>query len=223
MQNVSAQYPRGANLVKNRLWIMSSKAEFTRHSLSRLGEEAAQLDIDLSIYRPDELTWEFRDSGQLCVFDTELRSLPLPQVLFTKMGSSTMNHRCRDLMLACESTGRIKVVNSTQTYRMLGDKWSTFQNAKVADLPVAHSLFVDTVESFDQAVTSLGLPFVLKDPFGARGEAVNLIETRLQVEEFRERVLRGDRKFIAQEYLSDSHGRDIRILVVGSRIVGAIE
>ncbi len=75
-----------------------------------------------------------------------------------------------------------------------------------------------TQREFMQTVLDeLGLPFVAKECFGSFGKQVYLIHS---MEEFDQLLERSDYKpLLFQEYIKTSHGRDIRIHVVG----GAVE
>ncbi len=70
------------------------------------------------------------------------------------------------------------------------------------------------------AASALGLPMVIKECFGSFGAQVYLVKTE---EEAVEKVknLAGT-PFLMQEYVTSSHGRDLRLQVVGNRVVAAM-
>ncbi|MDQ0429917.1 ribosomal protein S6--L-glutamate ligase/gamma-F420-2:alpha-L-glutamate ligase [Planomicrobium stackebrandtii] len=73
---------------------------------------------------------------------------------------------------------------------------------------------------FEEVIERLGLPMIIKEGHGSFGMKVYLIETE---EQFYEKVdsLRGI-DFVFQEFVASSRGRDIRINIVGERIVAAM-
>lgn len=73
---------------------------------------------------------------------------------------------------------------------------------------------------FERVIDRLGLPMVIKEGHGSFGMKVYLIETE---EQFYEKVdsLRGI-DFVFQEFIAFSRGRDIRVNIVGGRIVAAM-
>ena len=73
---------------------------------------------------------------------------------------------------------------------------------------------------FDEAEKLLGYPMVLKESYGSFGAQVYLANNRHEGEEIIKKI--GHRDFILQEYIKDSHGEDIRINVVGGRVVASI-
>ncbi|MCR5303177.1 MAG: RimK family alpha-L-glutamate ligase [Lachnospiraceae bacterium] len=67
---------------------------------------------------------------------------------------------------------------------------------------------------------SLGYPYVIKEEFGSFGLNVSLVKNR---EEAAERVEKmGFRTFVAQEYIEESAGHDLRCYVVGDRVVASM-
>ncbi|MDN3426949.1 RimK family alpha-L-glutamate ligase [Microbacterium sp. APC 3898] len=73
---------------------------------------------------------------------------------------------------------------------------------------------------FERVIDRLGLPMVIKEGHGSFGMKVYLIETE---EQFYEKVdsLRGI-DFVFQEFIASSRGRDIRVNIVGGRILAAM-
>lgn len=73
---------------------------------------------------------------------------------------------------------------------------------------------------FERVIGELGFPMIIKEGHGSFGMKVYLIETEA---EFYEKVesLRGI-DFVFQEFIASSHGRDIRVNVVGGKIVAAM-
>ncbi|WP_223638268.1 RimK family alpha-L-glutamate ligase [Planococcus sp. 4-30] len=73
---------------------------------------------------------------------------------------------------------------------------------------------------FEEIIDRLKLPMIIKEGHGSFGMKVYLIETE---EQFYEKVdsLRGI-DFVFQEFIATSRGRDIRVNIVGGRIVAAM-
>lgn len=73
---------------------------------------------------------------------------------------------------------------------------------------------------FEKVLERFGLPMIIKEGHGSFGMKVYLIETE---EQFYEKVeaLRGI-DFVFQEFVESSRGRDIRVNIVGGKIVAAM-
>lgn len=67
----------------------------------------------------------------------------------------------------------------------------------------------------------LGSKIILKESYGSFGMQVYLINRK---EELQSKLIEmGNRSFILQEYIDTSFGKDIRVNIVGDRIIGAME
>lgn len=76
-------------------------------------------------------------------------------------------------------------------------------------------------EYFDRIFSELGERIILKEAYGSFGMQVYQINSK---EELQSRLIElGNRAFIMQEYIDTSFGRDIRVNIIGDKIVGAME
>ncbi len=75
-------------------------------------------------------------------------------------------------------------------------------------------------ESVDKVVRSLGLPVVVKECFGSMGKGVRLARSREELKKAMEDVKLVPHLF--QEFVSSSSGRDLRVIVVGGKALGAM-
>lgn len=71
-----------------------------------------------------------------------------------------------------------------------------------------------------EAISILGLPMVIKECFGSFGAQVHLCHTEQEAEE-KARELAG-RPFIMQSFIAESFGKDLRLQVVGNRVIAAM-
>lgn len=66
----------------------------------------------------------------------------------------------------------------------------------------------------------LGYPYIIKERFGSFGMQVYLVKNALEAQDCIKKI--GDVPFLAQEYIKFSHGRDIRINMVGEKAVASM-
>ena len=137
----------------------------------------------------------------------------------------------KDVKLAkyLESIG-IKVFNSSESIRLCDDKSLTylslnnlgFKQPKTVFSPLIyyHNLAEDD-EYIDFILSHFSFPFVFKECFGSFGQQVYLINSK---EELIDRIKKCDVwPFVIQEFIKESKGRDLRIYVVGDKVVGAMK
>ncbi len=70
------------------------------------------------------------------------------------------------------------------------------------------------------AEEKLGFPMVVKEAFGSFGQQVYLAQDGVQLRSIVEKI--GAKPFLMQEFILSSKGRDLRINVVGGKVVGAM-
>ncbi|WP_284139731.1 MULTISPECIES: RimK family alpha-L-glutamate ligase [unclassified Virgibacillus] len=124
----------------------------------------------------------------------------------------------------------IRVFNRAQTIAMSDDKIATYQALASKNLPIPKTIIApkaflqhDAKAFFklDTIVQQLGFPMVVKEAFGSFGEQVYLIESMRALEQITEQLQ--TIPFVFQEFISTSYGKDIRLQVVGNRVVAAMK
>lgn len=122
-----------------------------------------------------------------------------------------------------ESAG-VTVLNSAEATRVSGDKWHTSAAVVRHGLPTPRTALAMTPEAALDALDQLGYPAVIKPLVGSWGRLV----TRLSDRETAAAVLEHlaalpspqSHVLYLQEYVPGA-GRDLRVLVVGGRAIGA--
>ena len=71
-----------------------------------------------------------------------------------------------------------------------------------------------------KSIELLGLPLIIKEAYGSFGKQVYLATSYEEAE----KIVAGlnGKEFLMQEYIRSSHGRDVRVNVVGSKVVSAM-
>lgn len=73
----------------------------------------------------------------------------------------------------------------------------------------------------ENAARVLGLPMIIKESYGSFGQQVYLANTLNEAENIVSGL--GHKDFVMQQFISESSGRDVRVNVVGGRVVSAME
>lgn len=123
----------------------------------------------------------------------------------------------------------IRVFNSASAIEISDDKIATYQVLTKYNFPIPKTIIAPKIfyqpEVLDQRYLNrvketLGFPLVIKEAFGSFGEQVYLVNN---YEEMVHKVnkLHG-RPYVFQEYIQTSYGKDIRLHVVGDRVVASM-
>lgn len=137
----------------------------------------------------------------------------------------------KDIKLAGALEGLgLPVFNSAEAIARCDDKALTFlelvrhKDIKMPKTIIAPKKFhADGLicrQLLGQVRDALGYPCVVKECLGSFGQQVYLAEDEDQLAELMKSI--GDRGYMIQEYIESSKGHDIRVQVVGGRVVAAM-
>ena len=119
--------------------------------------------------------------------------------------------------------GGVLTSNSSLGVSQSRDKLRCHQllSRKGVDMPITG--FAHNIHDIDAILDSVGgTPAILKLLEGSQGKGVVLAETRRSAESIIAAFRKLDANFLVQEYIEEAGGSDIRALVVGKTVVGAM-
>lgn len=73
----------------------------------------------------------------------------------------------------------------------------------------------------DYLINTLGLPMVVKESYGSLGKEVYLVKTKKELEELSNKLIY--KPHLYQEFIQESSGRDIRVIVIGGKVIASME
>ena len=121
------------------------------------------------------------------------------------------------------------VFNSAHAIEVCDSKALTYLSLVGSDVAMPDTLLVPLSfeppswksESFpDRAIEQLGLPLIAKESIGSFGEQVHLVDSREKLVSVLDSF--GTRPAILQRFVASSFGRDVRLQVVGNRVVASL-
>jgi ribosomal protein S6--L-glutamate ligase len=114
-------------------------------------------------------------------------------------------------------------LNSAQAILTSRDKLRAFQILSAHEIAFPPTAFVRDRESARSALSQVGgAPVIIKLTEGSQGAGVILADTKKSAESIIEAFLVARQDVIVQKFVSESRGRDLRVLVVGGRVVAAM-
>ena len=103
------------------------------------------------------------------------------------------------------------------------DKLRAMQLLTKKDIDVPITVCARTPKDLDLMLELVGgTPVIVKLQQGTQGIGVMIAETRQAVSSLLETLWGMGQEIIVQQYIAESKGRDVRALVVGDRVVGAV-
>ncbi len=103
------------------------------------------------------------------------------------------------------------------------DKWTCFQMLVKHNIPVPRTLYTSYFNFEEQLETFGDRPVIIKLLEGTHGEGVILTESRRNALATIETLNAAGVKFLLQEYIEESKGADIRVIVVDDIVVASMK
>ncbi|MBF8984891.1 RimK family alpha-L-glutamate ligase [Lutibacter sp. B2] len=207
-------------------WIIYSENETEivseRHEVNRFLEEAEAKGIQLRVLTPEQIdlfvTSQNRKSILVCGETTKLPDFVLP-----RMGAGT-TYFALAVIRHLERLG-VPCINSSHPIEIVKDKLYTQQILAENNFPVPKTMLAKFPINVDLIEKNIGFPAVIKTLYGTQGKGVFLSNTKKSFKDLMQLVEITNSKvnIIIQEFIKDSYGRDLRVLVVGGRAIACME
>ena len=162
------------------------------------------------------------DTEGLKLPGTDDVSLPLPDVVIPRQGA-LIGTFSLTLTSHFEALG-IPLVNDVQSIILASNQFLTLQHLATSGVAVPDSFFISSLNDVRKAVSSLGgYPVIAKEINGRQGQGVSLLACENDAKRVAEPILGSGAGMIVQRFIPVKGRRDIRVLVIGGEIVGAME
>ncbi len=148
--------------------------------------------------------------------------LKVPDFVIPRMGAVTP-YRLLAVLRELERQG-VHALNGADGVATAMDKFRTQQLLVREGIPTPRSLLISDLDDIERVEKELGYPLILKGITGSKGNGICLCEDRGRLDDYMELV--GDSKemkLIAQEFMTDSYGRDLRVFVIGGEVVACMK
>ncbi|MBL4660477.1 MAG: RimK family alpha-L-glutamate ligase [Alcanivoracaceae bacterium] len=118
----------------------------------------------------------------------------------------------------------IPTMVTSQALLKARDKLHCLQALTCEDVGMPKTYFTHYFYNTDEIITAVGgYPFVIKQLESTQGHGVFLVKDRKHASEIINAHLSANKKFIIQEFVTESKGADIRAFVVGNKVVAAMK
>lgn len=189
------------------------------HPNQRLIEAAAQQGHRATLIHPYRV-WPCLEGGKPYLIDHH--KMQSPDVVLPRQGA-TVGDSSLNLIRQFSLMG-IPVVNDFDAIRLARNKFLTLMNLAADRIPVPDTVFVNSSAGFNNAVNRLGgVPVVVKQVSSRQGEGVILVDSDRSVQSVSRDHLDKRSGLLVQRFIHPAGRRDLRVLIVGGKTVGAIE
>ena len=188
----------------------------------RFQEAAAAMGIALDVLHPHSFDLIVGAENDWSVKYQD-RMMERPDFILCRTGAET-DYFTLALLRHFERRG-VRLINGPAAIELVSDKLHTLQELNRAGLPIPRTVLGKFPMDTALIERELGFPLIVKTLKGTRGAGVLKCEDRSQFEDLTGLLESAEAQadFILQHYVRASHGRDVRVLVVGGRVVAAME
>jgi gamma-F420-2:alpha-L-glutamate ligase len=204
-----------------KLWMLGNRLTAETYERDRFIEEADKSDVNFNLVFADEIDLIVsRDDRKSIRFRNDIVSLP--DCVLARTGSATGYFNLS--VLRQFERLNVPTLPNSNSIEQSKDKMYANQILAQAGLPIPKTMLTRFPCKAELVEKVVGFPCVLKVVTGSHGKGVYLCENAKQFEDLSELVSSIDFKasMIVQEYVQHSEGRDLRVIVIGGRVVGAM-
>lgn len=199
--------------------ILKKKTRNLRYETDRLiqegnGDVELVLHPDIDILVDNEGRKSLRKKGKF---------VDLPDIVIPRTGSGT-GYFGFSVLRHLEKLG-IPLVNGSLAIECTKDKLWSSQIFAEHNLPTPKTLLVKQPIDAKLVQNEIGFPAVIKIFAGSYGKGVHLVQNKNEFTDFTDFIynIKSDEAMIVQEYINSKPGEDLRVYVVGDKVLGAMK
>ena len=205
----------------SKIWILSKGDKF-EYENARLIESFANKGFEAITVEPSffdiivnkDIKQGLKYNGQ---------PIELPNLLLVRFGAGISKFMLA-LIRQLEKSGVI-CINESDPIERVKDKLQTSQILSHHGIAIPNTMMVKFPVDASVVDGEIGFPCVVKIVTGSFGEGVYLCERKKDFSKLMEFIdtLGTNKTLIVQEYMGDRPGEDLRVLVIGGKVVGAMK
>ena len=202
-------------------WILYKNKLEESYETQKLVEEFEKQGLKIRVVNPQDVDI-FVDRDDRKSIRVGGKSRPLPDFVIPRTGSGT-TYFIKAIIRHLERLGVI-LINGSDSIDNVKDKLYTQQVLGQSSLPVPKTLLVKHPIDIDFVESNIGYPAIIKTLSGSFGAGVFLVETRKQLTQLLKmaEITKPSYNIIVQEFIKESYGKDLRVLVINGKVVGCM-
>ncbi|MFC2159748.1 RimK family alpha-L-glutamate ligase [Actinomycetota bacterium] len=203
------------------VWILEKFKDFDSYTSNRFKEVAEEMNIDLKFVAPEEFDLIVTKEGEKSILYNG-SIVNLPDCLIPRIG--TVTYYSLAIIRHFERLG-VFILNSSQSMETAKDKLATLQLLATNNIPIPKTMLAKFPINDSIIDKEFTYPLILKTITGSQGKGVFLLEDSDKLSDIATLVeISNDPRInlILQEFISTSKGKDIRVIVIGGRVIGAM-
>lgn len=202
--------------------LILSKRDEGEYENRRLVESLSKHGIPATIYHPDNFDVIVgKGTGHGIKYNGQ--EFDMPNLVLTRTGSGTTDF-ITSIVRQFEEQ-HINCINSSVSVEIAKDKMRSHQLLASKGMPIPNTMLVRFPVDVEIADNLIGWPCVVKVISGSYGEGIYLCENKTAFRKMMEFIgnLNTPKTLLVQEYVDARPGEDLRVLVIGGKVIGAMK
>ena len=195
----------------------------TAARLDLLREAADLRGIDLQIIDAKQCKMVLNGKISVLIENEELKGIDL---LLSLPSYSTTDSLVRATLLQQFELCGVRVVNSFASTMIAKNKITSLQLLAKNNVPIPKTYAIHSSGHMNDMLEDIGrFPVIVKSVVGSLGIGVAIIESKRGLRSIADMMIESNNShpLLLQEYIKESSGKDIRVFVVGNKIVAAMD
>ncbi|MBJ2173892.1 RimK family alpha-L-glutamate ligase [Aureibaculum sp. A20] len=191
------------------------------YSTQRLVQEAKKLNHNVRVINHAQCSVKLGIGKPQIIFEGE-NILDIPDIIIPRIGASVSRHgaaivkefEMNGVFSTARSLGILRAQNKVRTLQIMNRK----------NIPIPQTVFSINHKNINEQIELLGgPPVIIKLQEGTQGMGVIIAESKKSAKSIMDTFYTMNASFLLQEYIEESNGEDIRVIVVGNKIVAAMK
>jgi RimK family alpha-L-glutamate ligase len=202
--------------------LILAKRDDDQYETDRLVESFSNKGIETTVMNPNNFDLIVdRDLKQGVKYKGN--SIEVPELVLVRLGSGIMPFQLA-VVRHFEQAG-IPCINSSRSVETVKDKLRTSQILSQSAIAIPNTMLVRFPIDDQLVANNIGFPCVIKVITGSYGEGVHLCEHQKDFKKLMNFIdsIGHKKTLIVQEYMGERPGEDLRVLVIGGKVVGAMK
>ncbi len=190
------------------------------YSTRKLLETGTKLGHKIRIFGTKEISLGASNKGMdFVIINNE--KLELPDYVIPRTGCR-VNYNTTALLRHLEAR-KIPVLNKLHAIQKAADKFHQFQVLANNGIPIPKTLLLSSKAAFNIIKEEFDFPVILKMTPSSSGKGVALVNDFNALKDYFQFIREANPKanLLVQKYIAHSSGRDVRVLVLGGKVLGA--
>ena len=202
-------------------WILYKNPIEESWETQKLVEEFEKQDVKIRVVNPNDVDiFVDRDDRKSIIVGGKPRWLP--DFVIPRTGSGT-TYFIKAIIRHLERLG-VTLINGSNAIDTVKDKLYTQQILAESNLPVPKTLLLKHPINLEWVENHLTFPVIIKTLSGSFGAGVFLAENKKQLKQLVKmaEITNEGYDIILQEFIEDSYGKDLRVLVINGKVIGCM-